>query len=350
MQWVKSRAPVKYNLAASGVLNYPLAKFSVKWEELELTGDSLYGYKPLQEALARHCGVQPEQVFAATGTSGANHIAMAALANPGDEILIEEPTYELIVTTAQYLGLSVKRFPRPRVSDFQIDIPVLQKAVSQKTRLIVLSNLHNPTSAYTDESTLRRVGEIARGVGARVIVDEVYLDAHFEQAPRSSIHLGKEFIVTSSLTKVYGLSGLRCGWVLADPDLIRKMWLINDLHGNIPAHVAERLSVIALQQLGEIRAWSRSLLSENQKSLKEIFVGRDHVDCFVPGFGTVVFPRLKGGRVEEFYDFLLKKYQTSIAPGRFFDAPDHFRLGLVGEPELVREGLTNLCRALDEWP
>jgi hypothetical protein len=349
MQWVKSRPPVKYNLAASGVMNYPLAKLPVNWGELELTGDSFYGYKPLQEALARHCGVPQEQVFAATGTSGANHIAMAALASPGDEILVEEPTYELIVTAAQYLGLSVKRFPRPRENDFQIDIPTLEQAVSKKTTLIVLSNLHNPTSAYTDGSTLRKVGEIARSVGAKVLVDEVYLDAHFEQAPRSSIHLGKEFVVTSSLTKVYGLGGLRCGWVLAEPDLVRKMWLINDLHGNIPAHIAERLSVLALQHLGEIREWSRSLLLENQKSLRELFTGREHVNYFAPGFGTIVFPRLRGGRVGEFCDFLVKKYQTSITPGKFFDAPDHFRLGLVGKPELVREGLTNLCRALDEW-
>ena len=68
-----------------------------------------------------------------------------------------------------------------------------------------------------------------------------------------------------------------------------------------------------------------------------------------PGFGTVVFPRLEGGRVEEFYDFLVKTYQTSIAPGRFFDSPDRFRLGLVGKTDVVREGLQNLCRALQEW-
>ena len=93
----------------------------------------------------------------------------------------------------------------------------------------MITNLHNPSSAFADEATLRAVGEIARRVGARVLVDEVYLDAAFELAPRSAFHLGPEFVVTNSLTKVYGLSGLRCGWVLAEPELARRMWLLNDL-------------------------------------------------------------------------------------------------------------------------
>src|SRR5205085_8584350 len=104
---------------------------------------------------------------------------------------------------------------------------------------IVVTNLHNPTSTLTGEDTIREIGEIARRAGARVLVDEVYLDAAFEKAPRSAAHLGDHFIVTSSLTKVYGLSGLRCGWIIGDPKLATAMWRLNDLFGVIPAHMAE---------------------------------------------------------------------------------------------------------------
>lgn len=121
-----------------------------------------------------------------------------------------------------------------------------------------------------------------------------------------------------------------------------KRWLINDLHGNIPAHIAERLSVIALQHLREIRAWSRSIVSENQTTLDEMFVRSKDVECLAPGFGSVIFSRLRRGQMGEFYDRLVRRYQTSIAPG-------HFRLGLGGKPEVFREGLKNLCRALDEF-
>ena len=347
MQWVKGIYHLPYNLAASGVTSYPLAKLPVKLEDLEITGPSFYGYAPLQQTLANHCGVPAEQLFSALGTSHANYVAMSALAGPGDEILIEEPTYELLVSTAQYLQLTVKTFPRRAEHDYQIDPQDVERAVTPNTKLIVITNLHNPSNALTSEQTLRRIGEIARGVRAKVIVDEVYLDAAFEQKPRSAIHLGKEFVITSSLTKVYGVSGLRCGWVLAEPELVRNMWHINDLVINVPPHPSELLSVIALHNLDSIRTWSRTLIAENQKLLREMFLVRKDIECFAPGFGTVVFPRLKNGSVEDLNARLLK-YQTVIAPGKFFGVAGHFRLGVGGKPEIFREGLTRLCRVLDE--
>ena len=108
---------------------------------------------------------------------------------------------------------------------------------------------------------------IARSVGAHVLVDEVYLDAVYENTPRTSFHLGPEFVVTNSLTKVYGLSGLRCGWILAQPDLADKMWRLNDLFGSIPAHPAELLSVIAFQHLDKIRARARTIVEADRAAL-----------------------------------------------------------------------------------
>ncbi|MCI0707824.1 MAG: pyridoxal phosphate-dependent aminotransferase [Ignavibacteriae bacterium] len=348
MQWVKTHAHIQYNLAASGVTSYPLAQLPVALSDLEISGPSYYGYAPLQDALAKHCGTAPEQVFAAIGTSHANYIAMAALAEPGDEILLEDPTYELLVSTAQYLQLSVKRFPRTMENDYRIDVNDVERTVSPRTKLIIITNLHNPTNALTDERTVLHIGEIARGVGAKVLVDEVYLDSAFEQKPRSAIHLGKEFVVSSSLTKVYGLGGLRCGWVLAEPELVRKMWHINDIVINVPPHPSELLSVIALRNLDSIRAWSKKLIAENQSTLKEIFLARKDIECVAPGVGTIVFPRLKNSTIIEELNTRLLKHQTIVAPGKFFGSADHFRLGMGAKPEIFREGLSRLCRVLDE--
>ncbi|MCA1636460.1 MAG: pyridoxal phosphate-dependent aminotransferase, partial [Acidobacteria bacterium] len=227
MQWARLRAGARFNLATSGLANSTLAELSFRHQELELTRTSEYGYGPLQKALAAKSGVGEECVVAAQGTSFANHLAMAALIEPGDEVLIEHPTYELIVTTARYLGARVERFERRGEEGFALDPFEVERRLTPRTRLIVLTNLHNPSSADTPVEVLRRVGEIARGGGARVLVDEVYLDAMFERAPPSAFHLGEEFITTNSLTKVYGLSGLRCGWVLAAPELAQRMWLLN---------------------------------------------------------------------------------------------------------------------------
>jgi aspartate/methionine/tyrosine aminotransferase len=346
--WAKTRSQARFNLASSGLKNYPLAELPLKLEDLELSGPSLYGYEPLQAALAAKCGVSSECVVAATGTSMANHLAMAALIEPGDEVLIEHPTYELLTTIAQYLGAKVSRFVRPAAEGFQFDPDTLAQSLSARTRLIVLTNLNNPTGALTREDTLKRLGELARGVGAHILVDEVYLEALFERAPRSAFHLGEEFITTSSLTKVYGLSGLRCGWLLARPELAERMWRLNDLFGVIPAHPAERLSLVALAQLGKIAARARRLLEVNGRLLNSFFASRDELEWTAHSFGTTSFPRLKQGSVDDLCALLAEKYETSVVPGRFFEMEQHFRIGIGGDTDILKEGLDRLGSALDK--
>jgi len=166
---------------------------------------------------------------------------------------------------------------------------------------------------------------------------------------RSSFHLGEQFVVTSSLTKVYGLSGLRCGWILASPELTRNIWRINDLFGNIPSFTAEQLSVIALDHLPQIAARSRELLARNRTILDEFLASRNDLEFLRPPAGTVVFPRLKRGRTEEFVRLLREKYETSVVPGHFFEMPEHFRLGIGGDTQHLRAGLERVAAALDEF-
>lgn len=348
MVWAKTRSHATYNLANSGVAAYSLADLPVKIEDLEINGPSWYGYEPLQQALAAKSGVDAGCVVAANGTSMANFLALAGTVEPGDEVLIEQPTYELLLSAARYLGADVKRFPRPVADAFHLDPRAVARAVTSRTRLIVLTNLNNPTSALANEDTLKAVGEIARTVGARVLVDEVYLDAMFEHAPRSAFHLGNDFVVTSSLTKAYGLSGLRCGWILAEPELARKIWHLSDLMANIPAHAAERLSCIALAQLDRIGARARRLLDANRIVLDRFLDEREDLEAQRFAYGTVSFPRLKHGSVDDLCSVLREKYDTTVVPGRFFEMPDHFRVGLGCETEMFAEGIKRLRRALNE--
>src|SRR5580704_13056105 len=336
MQWAKTHLQARFNLASSGLEPYSLAKLPVKIEDLEITGPSFYGYEPLQKALAKKCRVSPDCVVAATTLKH------------GDEVLIEQPAYELLASTAQYLGAEVKRFTRSFDDGFRLNPDEVTRQTNPRTRLIVLTNLHNPSSALAQNETLKQVGEIARRVGARVLVDEVYLDALFEDAPATAFQLGEEFITTNSLTKVYGLSGLRCGWILAEPSLAKKMWYLNDLFGVIPAHAAERLSCIALDNLDRIATDARRLLETNRHRLNAFWKARDDLDWTPQKFGTVSFPRLKKGNVDELCSLLSEKYETSIVPGKFFDMPQHFRIGIGGETATLTEGLARLGKGLSE--
>jgi len=348
IEWAKLRSDARFSLATSGVAPYPINELGVRIEDIELSGVSLYGYEPLQLALAAKCGVDPENVVAAIGTSMANHLAMAATLEPGDEVLIEHPAYDPLLGIARYLGAEVKRFARRFDNGFRIDPREIERAVTARTRLIVLTNLHNPTSVLTDRNTLEQIGDVARSVKARVLIDEVYLEALFDQAPRSAFHLGPHFITTSSLTKAYGLSGLRCGWVLAEPELARRMWRLNDLFGNIPAHPAERLSVVALAKLDRIAGRAHSLIEQNRVVLNRFLDSRDDLEAVRPDVGTTIAPRLKRGNVDELCALLREKYETTVVPGRFFEIPEHFRIGIGCDGEMLAEGLKRLAAGLDE--
>lgn len=349
MNWAKTQSHSRFNLATSGVMNYPLDELGIRLEDLGLSRGGSYGYPPLREALASHCGVHADNVVAANGTSMANHLAMAALLDPGDEVLVEHPTYELLLSTLGYLQANIRRFQRSPETGFSLDPVEVERRVTPRTRLIVITNLHNPAGALVESPVLREIGDIARRVDARVLVDEVYLDAAFDLAPASAFHLGPEFVITSSLTKVYGLSGLRCGWILADAPVARRMWLLDDLFDVNQAHPAERLSSVALAKIQPIRERSRALLGANRRVLNEFLASRRDLDVYPVQYGTISFPRLLSGPVDRFCELLRGKYEATVVPGEFFEMPDHFRIGIGGDTQALKASLDRLGAALDEF-
>ncbi len=346
MHWAKTKSKARLNLATSGVGSFPLSELKFDIGELEINGDNSYGYGPLLDAIAAKCGTSADCVVATAGTSMANHLAMAALIEPGDEILIENPTYELLVSTAEYMGASVKRFARREENGYAIDPAELRGAVTPKTRLIVLTNLHNPSSVLTSEEVLREAGSM----GPTVLVDEVYLDAVYENTPRSSFHLGPNFVVTNSVTKVYGLSGLRCGWILAQPDLARAIWRMNDVFAATPVHPGELMSVAAFAQLDAIRKRARDVVEADRRSLAQFMRKMECVSAPETEFGTTALLRLLDSNIDDFVARLREEYETSVVPGRFFEMPNHFRVGMGVNHTMFVEGLANIERLCLQKP
>jgi len=347
MEYAKLNSAAKYNLATSGMPAYPLAELGVSIRDLDINGPDVYGFEPLKKAIAARYRVLAESVVTAQGTAMANYLAMAASANAGDEVLIEEPTYPLLLDTARYLGFNVKRFKR-RAEDFQIDLPQLETTVSAKTKLIVLCNMHNPTGVLTPESDLREIGAMAKRVGAKVIVDEVYLEMLWKAQPASAVHLDPQtFISTNSLTKGYGLSGLRCGWVLASPEIAERMWHINDVHGSTPVFMSELVSVIAFSKLDEIAAKQRAVLDENRRLLREFLQSQSKFEYVWPEHGTVIALRLKDGSAEQWSERLRNDFQVGVVPGKFFEMPHHVRVGVGIPTHELKESLAQLRKALN---
>src|ERR1039458_10228995 len=152
MHWAKTQSRARFNLATSGVGAFPLGELG-GLPPLEINGDNSYGYAPLKQAIAERYAVDADCVVTAAGTSGANYLAFTTLLDAGDEVLVEHPAYALLVDALEYVGAVVKRFARTpeggNAGGYAVDPEAVRRAISPRTKLIVLTNLHNPSSVLT---------------------------------------------------------------------------------------------------------------------------------------------------------------------------------------------------------
>ncbi|MBL8171691.1 MAG: pyridoxal phosphate-dependent aminotransferase [Acidobacteria bacterium] len=347
MTWAKYHAAARYNLANSGILGCDLSDLPISLADVALNGPNHEGYAPLKEAIAAKYDVSPDNVVTAQGTSMANFLAMATVLERGDEVLIEQPAYDPLLAAASYLGADVKRFARRFEDGYQVELADLQRQLSPRTRLIVLTSPHNPSGVTVDRQALQQIGAWAAAQGVYVLVDEVYRDILFDAAEPVAARLGPQFITTSSLTKSYGLSGLRCGWILCAPELAERMRRLNDLFGAVGSVPSDTLAVAAFRQLPLLAARTRAMMDANIKLVHAFLAAHTEVlDCVVPPSSMIVFPRWKAQPDSEVLHDRLRALETSIVPGRFFEAPSHFRLGFAVKPEDVAVGLQHLSQAL----
>ncbi|HEY3799978.1 MAG TPA: pyridoxal phosphate-dependent aminotransferase [Caulobacteraceae bacterium] len=350
MHFAKFGAEARFNLASSGVLGCDLADLGLSWSDLALHGANTGGYGPLTQRIAARFGVDPACVVApGGGASFVNHLALAALIAPGDDVLLETPTYPLIADMLGYLQAKVRRFER-RVEDaWALDPDRIAAAITPATRLVALTDLHNPSSAPAGDSAVAAIAEAAAEVGATLFIDEVYRELAFgDGPPRTAFREDGNVVVTSSLTKAYGLSGLRCGWILAPKPLAERMRRLNDLYGVHPPHIAERMAVVAFDRLPALRARADALLNANRAAYAELLGRHPKLAQTLFGAGTTVFPRLLSGEDSEaFFERLRRDYDTSLVPGGYFGAALHGRIGLGGEIEQTRSGLERVAAALD---
>jgi aspartate/methionine/tyrosine aminotransferase len=347
MAWSKSRPTPRFDLAISNVLGCAIDDLPGAREALSLEGTNENGYPPLIDAIAAAYGVPSSGVATAVGTSGANFLVFAALLEPGDDVMIERPGYDPLIGAARLLGANVVRVDRDAAAGFALDPDAVARALTPRTRLIVLTSPHNPSGTLIERGVLAAIGRIAESAGARVLVDEVYLDVLGRDAvPAATI--GPAFVSTSSLTKSYGLAGLRCGWTLSAPDVAERIRRARDVVDGTGSIVTDRLAVLAFMRREHLAVRARTLLQSNLALLRPFLAGRPELDVQEPRAGTVIFPRLRGvDDAETFASRLLLERQTAVVPGRFFQAPAHVRIGYGGRTGDLAGGLAALGDALD---
>lgn len=350
LEWAKAHGKVTWNLAASGVPPCDVGLLSPSADDFTMTADNEYGWQPLLDRIARRYDVDADCVVLAHGTSMANHLACAALLEPGDEVLLESPGYDPLRVVPEYLHCEVREFERRAEDGYRLDIELIERALTPRTRLVIISNLHNPTGAVATRAALERLAALADTHDFRVLVDEVYLEWLYgaKGEPRSAINLSPRFVTTRSLTKVYGLAALRAGWILAEAGLADRMKRLNGLFTSSMSHPAERLAARALDNAAVLLESQRERVARNRKSVTEFVEGNPKLSWVRPEAGTVGFVRLESGNVDRLVERLLAEYDTLVVPGHFFGVADRFRIGFGMDAVQLQEGLRRLSSALGE--
>lgn len=348
MEWSKANGKVAYNLAISGVVPCDVKLLSPSVDDFTMIADNEYGWQPLLDRIATRYDVGADSVVLAHGTAMANHLAFAALLEPGDDVLLESPGYDPLRVVPEYLQCAVREFARRAEEGYRLDIGRIEGALTPRTKLVVISNLHNPTGALTTRAELERLASLAEARDFRVLVDEVYLEWLYgvKGEPRSAINLSPRFVTTRSLTKVFGLAALRAGWVLAEPALADRMKRLIGIFTGSMSHPAERLAARALDHAALILESQRKRVSRNRKVVTEFVEGHPKLSWVRPETGTVGFVRLADGKVDRLVERLLGEYDTLVAPGRFFGVEDYFRIGFGMDAAVLKEGLRRLGSAL----
>lgn len=348
MAWAKTRPAPAYDLAGSNLLHCALEDLPGALDAIVLTGDNADGHPPLLEAIAERYGTTPDRVASAPGAAGANFLAFATLVRPGDDVLLERPAYDPLAGALRLLGAHILRFDRRFEDGYAVDPDAVADALTPRTRLVVLTSPHNPSGALVSEDALHALARIAERTGVRVLVDEVYLDAVHGERPAPAAHYSDRFISTSSLTKSYGLSGLRSGWILASPEVAAAARRARDVVDGVGPIAMDRLALIAFRNLEALAARARAILEPNAAAVARFIEGRPELTWVRPAGGNVAFPRIEGmADTTGFVERLLHERGTAIVPGAFFEAPSHVRIAFGCDADSLERGLEGLGAELD---
>jgi aspartate/methionine/tyrosine aminotransferase len=252
----------------------------------------------------------------------------------------------------EFLGGRVRYFDRRESERFAPDLQQIEDGLRAGVRAVFLSDLHNPSGLRLGDDVRRSLVKLTGRHGASLIVDEVYLDAAYlaGRAPlQTAATLAPDVTVTNSLTKVYGLGPVRAGWLVGSPQVAERARNACDYLMVNNASPAMNLGLRALSNIARLEQRSRDVYTRAWPIVHEWLERRPHLFC--PGNDGAVFVLIRlpdGLGAAPFVDHLVRRHDTLVVPGGFFQLPGHVRLGFAVEPALLREGLRRIDAALCE--
>ncbi len=357
---------VQYDIAESGILplrirdlvdllpeaERPAALASLV--ELRLGYSEACGTAELRSLLAstyKNCS--PENILVTTGAIEANFLLFNVLLQPGDHVVACYPAYQQLYSVPRAIGCDVALWKVRAENGFRFDLGDLEKLVTPKTRLIVINTPHNPTGAMLPESDLRRVYALAESVGAMVLCDEAYrwltVPGGDPFAP-PMFDIGPRGISVGTLSKPFGLPGLRIGWIAARGDLPARCWAMRDYVSLSPGRLNDALAVLAMRHREKIFERNLRIITANLAEAKRWFAEHAGVISWNPPRGGLLalarynldMPSL------ELANRLAERYSVMLAPGSAFGFEHHLRIGIGQDPAVFAAGLERAAACFAE--
>ncbi len=348
---------VDYDIAESGILPLSVADIlelvpndaaDALREDLlalPLSYSEARGTIALREILAAtYTRATAEDILVTTGAIEANFLLFSTLLQPGDHVVAVSPAYQQLHSVPRALGAEVDLWSVVQDDGFAYDLDVLEKLVTDRTRLIVINTPHNPTGATLDDQQLDRVVEIAERIGAWVLSDEAYRWLEIpggEKLPDPLHDRYERAISVGTVSKPFGVPGLRIGWFVANAGIAQKAWGIRDYVSLSPARLSDRIAQTVIAERESILKRNAAIITENMATASAWFEkNSDLASWTAPRGGLLAMMRYYlPVPSSELADRLAAEKRVMLAPGSAFGIEHHLRIGIGQRPDLFRKGL-----------
>lgn len=355
---------VRYDIAESGILPLstqdlldfePEDRRAATLERLltlPLGYSEARGTHELREALAAtYARGSADHILVTTGAIEANFLLFNVLLDAGDHVIAPYPAYQQLYSVPRAIGCEVSLWKVGPETGYRYDIDALERLITPRTRVIVVNTPHNPTGAMMPPDDARRVYALAESVGATVIGDEAYRWlAVPDGAPFADpfFDLGPAGISVGTLSKPFGLPGLRIGWIVGSPELIQRCWALRDYISLSPGKLNDALAALAFSHRDRIVARNTAIIRTNLAAAARWIAERPYLSWTPPRGGLLALIKYDLPIDSlTLADKLATEYSVMLAPGSAFGYEQHLRLGIGQRPDVFERGLEEAGKCFD---
>jgi len=343
---------IECNLTESSFSDAILGNLDLNLNDLVLCYGDHMGKPDLRELIAADTGLSSDHVMVTAGAATALFIVATSLLKSGDHLVVEKPNYATNIETPRAIGAFVHFLELRFENRFRVDLDQLASLITPDTRYVSLTCPHNPTGTMLQESEIHKLIELIESRKTILLLDETYRDMGFRKILPSVASLSSRAISVSSLSKTYGLPGIRTGWLACRDKTLMELFLaakeqIMICNSVVDEEIAFRFLEKKKERLPEIKDRIRT----HFEIMKKWMAAQNDLEWIEPSGGVVCFPRIRPDRkidIDQFYKILNEQYKTFVGPGHWFEMDRRYmRIG-YGWPsaEELQRGLQNISKSL----